>query len=283
MAEVTKALTGAHVGRSTVSRVTKTLEEQVEALRSAAIEGTFPYLYLDATFLDARWARRVENVAALVAYGVGLDGHRQLLGIAIGAQESEESWSELLANLVARGLRGVRLVIADEHAGLSAAVRTDLPDAERQRCIVHLQRNVLTKAPQRLRKRLAREVADVFRASSLKDARKRLNALERRWTKQVPEAVECLKTGFAAATRFYAFPKEHWRRIRSTNGRERLHGEIKRRIRAVGAFPDRASALRLVTAVALHATSTWGSRRYLNMALLDGVATSEQEDLRQAA
>ena len=280
LGKVTRALMGDEVGRSTVSRVTRSLEESIEALRSARIEGEFAYLFLDATFLDARWARRVENVSALVAYGIGTDGKRQLLGISIGAQESEESWSELLRQLIDRGLSGVRLVVADEHAGLAAAVRKHLPDAERQRCIVHLQRNVLTKTPHRLRKRLAREVSAVFKASSLRDAKERLSVLERRWAKQVPEANECLRGGFAAATRFFAFPKAHWQRIRSTNGLERLHGEIQRRIRAVGAFPDRESALRLVTAVALHATSSWSSRRYLDMTLL---AEKEAAVLRQAA
>jgi transposase-like protein len=106
MADVTEALMGERVGRSTVSRVAKRLDEAVQELRSAPIEGPHPYLYLDATFLDARWAKKVENVSALVAYAVGPDGHRRLLGISLGAEESEASWSELLAELVERGLSG---------------------------------------------------------------------------------------------------------------------------------------------------------------------------------
>jgi putative transposase len=102
-----------------------------------------PYLYLDATFVDARWARGVENVSALVAYGIGVDGHRHLLGVHIGMQESEASWAELLAELVARGLSGVRLVVRDEHAGLATAARKVLPEARQQRCTVHLTRNVV--------------------------------------------------------------------------------------------------------------------------------------------
>ena len=123
MGDVTEALMGERVGRSTVSRVAKRLDEGVQTLRSAPIEGAHPYLYLDATFLDARWARKVENVSALVAYAVGPDGHRRLLGITLGPEESENSWSELLEQLLERGLSGVQLVIADEHAGLAAAVR----------------------------------------------------------------------------------------------------------------------------------------------------------------
>lgn len=264
MGEVTEALMGERVGRSTVSRVTKSLEERVEALRSERIE-EHPYLYLDATFLDARWARSVENVSALVAYAVGKDGHRKLLAITIGAQESEASWSELLSQLIERGLRGVQLVIADAHGGLAAAVRKYLPEVPQQRCTVHLERNVLAKTPQRLRGRMAREVSRIFDSPSLPEAKARLEQLRLGLGKQLPEAMACLENGFAAATRFYAFPRKHWRRIRSTNGLERLHGEIKRRIRVVGAFPDRSSALRLITAVALHTTAIWSDRRYLDI------------------
>ena len=165
MGDVTEALMGERVGRSTVSRVAKRLDEAVEELRTRPIDGPHPYLYLDATFLDARWARKVENVSALVAYAVDPDGHRRLLGVTLGPEESEASWSELLTQLVDRGLSGVQLVIADEHAGLAAAVRKLLPEAQRQRCTVHLQRNVGAKVPHRLRKRVAREVSVIFKAS----------------------------------------------------------------------------------------------------------------------
>lgn len=276
MSRVTQALMGEGLSRSTVSRVTKTLAQQVEELRRAPITEPIPYLYLDATFLDARWARTVENVSALVAYGVTADGHRRLLGVGIGAEESEASWSELLGELVSRGLSGVQLVIADDHRGLANAARRHLPEAQRQRCTVHLERNVLAKAPQRLRGRVAGQLRVVFQASSLAEAKKRLQAFAGGLGQQVPEALHCLEDGFAAATQYFAFPKEHWIRIRSTNGLERLHGEIKRRIRSVGAFPDRDSALRLITAVALETTRIWGDRRYLDMSSLKPATKRER-------
>ena len=269
MGDVTEALLGERVGRSTVSRVAKRLDGAVETLRSAPIEGPHPYLYLDATFLDARWARKVENVSALVAYAVDPDGHRRLLAITLGPEESGDSWSELLKQLLERGLSGVELVIADEHAGLAAAVRRFLPEVRRQRCTVHLQRNVLAKVPHRLRKRVAREVAAVFRAPGLAKAKKRLAEITARWHNELPEAMRVLERGFTAATQFYAFPEPHWARLRTTNSLERLHTEIKRRIRSAGAFPDRASALRLITAVALRTTAVWSERRYLNLTLLE--------------
>jgi putative transposase len=268
MGKVTTALMGERVSRSTVSRVTKSLEEKVEALRKEPLTQRFPYVYLDATFLDARWARAVENVSALVAYGVGEDGHRQLLAITIGPSESQDAWADLLRQLLERGLTGVQLVIADGHAGLAAAARQTLPEARLQRCTVHLTRNVLAKAPWRLRGRLGKETSAIFEAASSKEAKARLEALKVGLGKQVPEAMACLEEGFAAATQFFAFPKAHWKRLRSTNGLERLHGEVKRRIRSIGAFPDRASALRLITAVALEVTRVWDARIYLDMSLL---------------
>jgi len=275
MSRLTESLMGEGMSRSTVSRVTKVLGEQVEALRREPICDPVPYLYLDATFLDARWARKVENVSALVAYGVMADGHRRLLGVSIGVEESEQSWAELLGQLVERGLSGVQLVIGDEHRGLVQAVRRLLPEARRQRCTVHLERNVLTKTPQRLRGRVAGHLRSIFQAPDLAEAKKRLHAFGAGLGQQVPEALRCLEAGFAAATQYYAFPREHWVRIRSTNGLERLHGEVKRRIRSVGAFPDRESALRLITAVSLQTSRIWGDRRYLDMSLLKRTTTSE--------
>ena len=270
MAKVMETLTGQPVARSSVSRVTKALDERVEELKTRPIEQKFPYVYLDATFIHARWAREVENVSVLVAYGVGGDdGHRHLLGVAMGAEESAASWDYLLSQLVGRGLDGVRLVISDEHAGLVKSARRHFPEAKHQRCVVHLERNVLAKAPKRFRKRLGRLLSNIFAADGLDAAREKLCDLKLGLGSQVPEAIECLENGFSDATQFFAFPKEHWRRIRTTNTLERLNGELKRRIRAVGAFPDRASALRLATAVAIEKTDIWGDRRYLDMSLLN--------------
>ncbi|MEM6559774.1 MAG: transposase, partial [Myxococcota bacterium] len=145
-----------------------------------------------------------------------------------------------------------------------------LPEAQQQRCTVHLQRNVSDKVPKRLQKRVAREVGDIFNAEHQTAAKKLLKAFTNRWEQELPEAVDCLTNGFADASAFFQFPRTHWKRIRTTNGLERLHGEIKRRIRSVGAFPDRDSALRLVAAVAIQTAAIWGDRRYLNTSLIEG-------------
>jgi transposase-like protein len=267
MSRVTEALMGEGVGRSTVSRVTQRLAESVEQLRSARITERFPYLFLDATFINARWARAVENVSVLVAYGVAEDGKRRLLAVELGSEESEASWTSLLEGVLERGLSSLQLVVSDAHAGLLKAVRRLLPEVAHQRCTVHLMRNVLAKTPHRLRGRVGSELSKVFQAASRQNAQKALEDFATGLGAQIPEALSCLRDGFAAATRFYDFPRPHWSDPLN-NGLERLNAEIKRRVRAVGAFPDRDSALRLITAVALETTAVWGQRRYLDRALL---------------
>lgn len=264
MANVTEALLGTAVDKSTVSRITKQLETEMEALRRAPITDDIVYLYLDATFLRTRWAREVEQTAALVAYGVGRDGYRRLLGITVDLAESEASWSELLSQLIDRGLRGVELVIGDEHKGLVAAVRKLFPEVKRQRCTVHFMRNIMAKSPARLHARVGRELSRIFDAPSLLEAKQRATALKAGLGKQLPEAMEILDKGWAAATQFFGFSELHWKKIRTTNGVERLNVEIKRRTRSVGAFPDRASCLRLVTAVVVQQAQQWSYRPYLN-------------------
>jgi transposase-like protein len=271
MSDVVETLAGDGLSKSSVSRVTARLEEQVEELRTRSLEGReFPYLYLDAIYFKTRWARKVDSVPALVAYGVDEHGKRELLAVEVGTGESDLTWGGLLGRLVARGLDGVLLVISDAHEGIRTAVRTHLPEVPHQRCVVHLMRNVGSHVPLRdgLRKRVLGQVSAIFKGDDLKDAKKRLAKFKERWTKELPEAVKCLEDGFAAATRFFDFPREHHVRIRSSNNIERLNREIRRRIRAVGAFPDRESALRLITAVAVDASRVWGKRRYLDTGLL---------------
>ena len=284
LGQIEVAIRGAGSHPLRLSRVAKRLDEAVEGLRRAPI-GLTPMR--DATFLRSLGPQRGERwaLSALVRRSRGKgggavaapEGHRRLLAVTLGAEESQQSWSELLEQLQDRGLGGVELVIADEHAGLAAAVRRFLPEARRQRCTVHLQRNVGARVPHRLRKRVAREVSVIFQTSGLAEAKKLLGEFGARWKKELPEAVEVLERGFGAATQFYAFPEAHWPRLRTTNSLERLHGEIKRRIKAAGAFPDRASALRLITAVALRTTHVWGDRRYLDLSLL------QKQEVAQAA
>ena len=256
----------------------------MESLSKASIEDEMPYLFLDATFINARWARSVENVCALVAYGASKKtGKRELLAVTMEVTESKESWTELLRQLIDRGIQGVKLVIADAHQGLAKAVWKLFPEVRRQRCTVHFMRNILAKSPRRLRKRLANEVKVIFKAASLKDATKKKEAFVSIWKEELPELVMCLEKGFDAATQFYAFQKKHHKRIRTTNGIERLHLEIKRRTKNIGSFPDRKSALRLITAVALNHAKNWEARAYRDMTLLKKDEHTERMENKQAA
>ena len=262
---LTEALLGEGLSRSTMSRITEELTEEVESYFRRPLAKAYPYLFLDATFLDARWAGAVENVSALVAYGVDEEGHRELLGLRLGCEESEESWSELLGELAERGLQGVRLVIRDEHAGLRRAIRRFLPRAEQQRCWIHFLRNVTARVPLRLRKQVVAELKPIWNAGSGEDAQRRAEAWLEKWEGELPEAAKILRAGLEASLTFYRYPKGHRKRIRSTNALERLHAEIQRRIGAVGAFPDRKSALKLVGICALRVAHKWSDRRYLDM------------------
>jgi len=265
---LTETLLGEGISRSTISRVTEGLADEVETYFRRPLPKAYPYLFLDATFLDARWAGAVEDVSALVAYGVDEDGHRELLGLALGCEESEQSWAELLEQLNERGLHGVRLVVRDEHAGLRRAVRRFLPRAEQQRCWVHFLRNIVAKVPLRLRNQVLAELKKIWKADSADEARQRAEAWLVRWEGELPEAVKILRAGLEASLTFYRYPRGHWKRIRSTNALERLHLEIKRRINALGAFPDRKSALKLIGACALRVARKWGERRYLDTRLM---------------
>jgi len=251
-----------------VSRVAASLGDKVEQLRKAPVIWPIPYLFLDAVFLDAWWARKVENVSALVAYGIGMDGKRQLLAVTIGAEESEGSWRKLLAQLIERGLAGVQHVIADRHLGIASAVRKHLPEVPQQRCTVHLQRNVPTTVPQRLRSRLGKR--------SPRSSRRRPRPRQRGvWTRPPPAWVGRCPRPSSASGRALRQPPSFIPSRESTgtgSGRPTASSCSTARSSAGPGrwvhFPDRASALRLVTAVALRVTAIWTDRRCLDMSLL---------------
>ncbi len=276
VSQITESLCGEKVSKSTASRIAKRLAMNVEELHAQKFSQAHPYLYLDATYIKARWARKLESACVLLAYGVNEDGFRELLGVQVALSESGESWGGLLKDLVARGLHGVELVISDDHAGLDQAVRHHFPEIPHQRCTVHLQRNVAAHVPRRLQKRVLGEVGRIFKAESKVKAAQKLVEFEKHWGTELPEAIRCLQNGFDAATQFYKFPKAHHRRIHTTNTLERLNGELKRRSRAVGQFPDRQSALRLLGTIAIQVAAKWANRRYLDITLMRKEETEQK-------
>jgi len=265
--DLTEALWGTRVSPSTVSELNQKIYAQIEAWRNRPIEGEHPYVYLDGVYLKRSWGGQVRNVAVLVAIGVDAEGFRDVLGVCEGAKEDQTSWEGFLRHLKERGLRGVRLVISDKCLGLIEALGNLYPEAVWQRCIVHFYRNIFTVVP----KGRVKEVAAMLKAIHAQEDRaaaqeKLLAVVAKLRAMKLAKAAERLAEGGDETLTYYDFPREHWRRIRTNNPLERIMREIRRRTRAVGAFPDGQSALMLAAARLRHVTSTrWGTRRYLDM------------------
>lgn len=269
VAAVTEALSGKRVGKDAVSRITARLEEQVQVWRERQLEEEYPYLYLDATYLKANWGGKVVSVALLVAVGVNAQGYRELLAVEAAPEEQAAAWQNLLRGLVDRGLKGVQLVISDNHEGIKAAVAQELPGVAWQRCVVHFERNVLAHVPDHAKGEVASDLKAVFAMRRRETAEALAQELIERWGKAFPRAVEVFARGIADALVYLDFPSAHHRRIRTTNGLERLFREIKRRTRVVGVFPNERSLVVLTTVVGLRVSEEWALRRYLDMSLLE--------------
>jgi len=268
--DITEALWGTRVSPGTVSNLNKKVYERIEKWLNAPIEGEYPYIYLDGIWLKRCWAGEVKNVSVLVAIGVDLDGYRHVLGVQEGSKEDKESWTGFLRHLKKRGLKGVKLFVSDKCLGLVESLADFYPQAKWQRCVVHFYRNVFTAVP----KGRVKEVAAMLKAIHAQEDRQ---AAEEKITSVVKKlkgmklanAAKIVEEGAKETLSYYHFPSQHWRSIRTNNPLERLMREIRRRTRVVGAFPDGRSALMLVAARLRHVSATsWGTRRYLNMARL---------------
>jgi putative transposase len=262
--ELMKALGLDGISKSEVSRVCAALDVEVEAFRSRRFDGEYPYVWLDATYHKVRHDGRVISMATVAAIGVTADGERQVLGVDAGPAEDEAFWTAFLRGLVARGLRGVRLVISDAHEGLKRAVATVLTGATWQRCRVHFMRNLLARVPKAAREAVAAVVRTIFaqpdHASALVQLRRVVDGVRRRF----PDAAALLEEAAEDILAYLHFPKAHRARLHSTNPLERLNKEIKRRSNVVGIFPNRAALLRLVGAVLAEQDDEWAvaERRY---------------------
>jgi putative transposase len=275
--DITEALWGTRVSASTVSDLNQKIYATIEAWRARPIEGEYPYVFLDGIYLKRSWGGEVRNVSVLIAIGVGRDGFREILGVAEGAKEDKPSWTAFLRQLKERGLTGVRLFTSDRCLGLVESLADFYPDALWQRCTVHFYRNVFSLVPATK----VREVATMLKAIHAQEARAEAAAkIEQVATKldsmKLGKAAELVRTGAVETLSYYAFPEQHWRRIRTNNPMERIMREIRRRTRVVGCFPDGNSALMLVGARLRHIAGTkWGSRVYLDMKHFQPVETQE--------
>jgi len=268
--DITEALWGTRVSPGTVSNLNRKIYGQIEAWRSQPIAGEHPYLYLDGIVLKRSWAGEVRNVSLLVAISVNAEGYREILGIVEGAKEDKAGWSGFLAHLKGRGLAGVRLIVSDACMGLVESAAEFYPEARWQRCMVHFYRNVFSHVPAGKLRAVALMLKAIHAQESLEAARRKATEVVARLCElRLAKAAELVETAAPETLAYYAFPEEHWRRIRTNNPLERIMREIRRRTRAVGAFPDGNSALNLAAARLRHIAGTrWSTKRYLNMDLL---------------
>jgi putative transposase len=268
--DITEALWGTKVSAGTVSKLNQKAYENIEKWRSRPIERAFPYVYLDGICLKRSWAGEVRVVSILVAIGVSSDGYREILGVAEGAKEDKEGWIGFLRWLKGRGLHGVELFISDCCLGLLEAKNECFPGAKWQRCVVHFYRNVFSVVPNKL----MREVAIMLKAIHAQESREEAIAkgkavAEKLRRMKLKKAAEKVSESLSDTLTYMSFPQEHWTRIRTNNGLERIMREIRRRTRVVGSFPDGQSALMLAAARLRHVAGTiWSSKKYLNMDLL---------------
>jgi len=268
--DIAEALWGTRASPSTVSDLNKKIYGTIEAWRNRPIEGEHPYVYLDGIVLKRSWAGEVRNVSLLVAIGVNQSGYREILGICEGAKEDKTGWSAFLKHLKERGLKGVRLITSDACIGLTESAAEFFPEAAWQRCIVHWYRNIFSHVPSTKVREIAAMLKAIHAGEDIAAAReKAIRVIDKLRGLRLSRAAELVEMAVEETLAYYAFPEEHWRRIRTNNPLERILREIRRRTRVVGAFPDGQSALNLAAARLRHIAGTaWSTKRYLNIELL---------------
>ena len=248
------------ISKSQVSRICQDIDQQVQAFLSRPLESSsYAYVYLDATYLKGRLgkAQQVCSRAAVVAMGVNEDGRRELLGLKVGDSETETFWAEFLSHLKERGLDGVKLVISDAHTGLTRAIRRQLQGCVWQRCRVHFARNLLQCVPKAHQGMVTAALRSVFAQETAAEIESRWDDLAASLAERFPKAAALMHEAKEDVLAFRHFPKDHWRKIWSTNLLERVNEEIKRRTRVVGIFPNDPAILRLVGAVLLEQHEHW--------------------------
>jgi putative transposase len=270
--DVVKALGLDGISKSQVSRLCAALDAEVERFRTRPLVTTYPYLWLDATFVKGRQDGRVVAQAVVVAVGVTVEGTREVLGVEIGPSEDGAFWLAFLRSLVARGLQGVQLVISDAHEGLRQAIGAVLHGASWQRCRVHFLRNALAVVPKAAQPLVAATIRTVFAQPTAEAARAQWRQVADSFRERWPRLAVLMDEAEADVLAYLAFPATHWRQLWSTNPLERLHKEVKRRTNVVGIFPTPAAIRRLVGAVLAEQHDEWQvGRRYFSaesMALL---------------
>jgi putative transposase len=264
--DLVKSLGMSGISKSQVSRLCEEIDERVTAFLDRPIEGDWPYLWVDATYVKVRQAGRIVSVAVIVAVGVNTDGRREVLGMDVGPSEAETFWTAFLRKLARRGLRGVKLVVSDAHEGIKAAASRVLT-ATWQRCRVHFMRNVLAHAGRQGRRVVSAFIATAFAQNDADSARQQWRRVADQLRPKVPKLAVLMDDAEPDVLAYMSFPAQHRAKLHSTNPLERLNGEIKRRTEVVGIFPNEAAITRLVGAILLEQNDEWAVQRARYMTL----------------
>jgi len=276
---VTEELCGHEFSASTISRINQGLDEELEKFARRRLEEAYPYLILDARYEKVREEGVIRSRAVLVAIGINWEGRRCVLGVEVANRESQSSWKEFLLDLRQRGLRSVELVISDDHVGLRSAIEEVLAEAAWQRCYVHFLRNAMDHLPRKADDDCLTELRWLYDRRNLQEARSDLAAWLTKWSSRYPKLCDWVEANIEQTLTFYRLPQAHHKHLKSTHLLERLNEELKRRTLVVRIFPNTASCLRLIRALAVEIHENWiEATRYLNMELL---SEQKKEQLRQ--
>ena len=279
--ELVKALGMTGISKSRVSELCEELDEEVERFRNRPLEGSYPYVWVDATYVKARQDGRVVSVAVVIAVGVKAQtGEREVLGFDVGPSEDGAFWTSFLRSLMARGLCGVRLLTSDAHQGLKSAVAAVLVGASWQRCRVHFMRNALSLVPKAAQQMVGATIRTVFAQPDSEGAREQWRRVSESFISRFPRLSELMNEAEEDVLSYSAFPQEHWQKIWSNNPLERVNKEVKRRTNVVGIFPTEGSVIRLVGSVLSEQHDEWQvSKRYFSAGSL--AKLGRKEDLTE--
>ena len=277
--QITEELCGKKFSKSTVSALCKSLDPMVEAFRTRPLKCHYPFLMVDAIYVKVRENGRVQSRGLLIAIAVNEEGHREIIGFQLANSESESSWGEFFSSLIDRGLKNVDLVTSDDHKGLVNAVRRHFQGASWQRCQTHFSRNMLDHTPKALQPEVKEELRRLYESVDLESARKVRDQIIQTYEDKAPKATALLDEAFDDITAVLALPLKYRKRLRTTNGVERLNQEIRRRERVIRIFPNAASVIRLMGALLMEHDEKWQTgRKYFDMALYYQVQDKEPKD-----
>ena len=265
---ITEELCGKKFSKSTVSALCEKLDPVVKAFQTRPLENHYPFLVVDALYLKVRVEHRVQSRGLLVAIGVNEEGHREIIGFQLTTTESENSWSDFFESLKERGLKDVHLVTSDNHKGLVNAIQKQFQGATWQRCQTHFSRNMLDQTPKSLQPVLKEDLRQLYEAIDIESALKARNDMLAKYEATAPKAATLLDEAFADITGVLILPLKYRKRLRTTNGVERLNQEIRRRERVIRIFPNEASVIRLMGALLMEQSEKWQTgRKYFEMEL----------------